>query len=198
MTEEIFSYTACRQLAQMLLAVFFFHSSEFVLAIFFHGPSNVTLRSLLISKYYLLAMILSFIEYFVEILLFPGWKECWWISNLGLAMVIVGEIIRKSAIITAGSAFTHLIKIHHEEHHELVTHGVYGFVRHPGYCGFLIWAVGTQIMLCNPVSTVGFAVVVWRFFADRIPYEEFFLRQFFGSQYEEYARQVPSGVPFVK
>lgn len=193
----MFTYTACRQLSQMLLALVFFHSSEFVLSIYIHGTSNATLSSLLITKYYLLAMILSFIEYIAEIMLFHEWKEYWWISNSGLVMVILGEIIRKSAVITAWSAFTHLIKTRHEEHHELVTHGVYRLVRHPGYCGFLIWAVGTQIMLCNPISTIGFGIVVWRFFADRIPYEEYFLRQFFGSRYEEYMRRVPSGVPFV-
>ncbi|XP_044496250.1 protein-S-isoprenylcysteine O-methyltransferase B-like [Mangifera indica] len=195
---EIFSDTACRQISQMFLAVLFFHSSEYVLAIAFHGSSNVTLKSLLISKYYLLAMVFSMVEYTAEYFFFPGWKEYWWISNVGLAMVLIGEIIRKMAIITAGQAFTHLIKIYHEEHHQLVTHGVYRFVRHPGYCGFLIWSVGTQIMLCNPISTIGFAIIVWNFFHERIPYEEYFLRQFFGSQYDEYAKRVPSGVPFVK
>ncbi|WJX71920.1 protein-S-isoprenylcysteine O-methyltransferase [Trifolium repens] len=40
-------------------------------------------------------------------------------------------------------------------------------------------------------------VVVWKFFSSRIPYEEYFLRQFFGMQYVEYAEQVVSGVPFV-
>ncbi|KAJ8759330.1 hypothetical protein K2173_006850 [Erythroxylum novogranatense] len=195
---EIFSYTACRQLAEMFLAIAFFHISEYVLAVMVHGRSSVTLKSLLISKSYLLAITLSLLEYVIEIALFPALKEYWWISNAGLAMVLIGEIIRKVAIITAGRAFTHLIKIHHEEHHKLVTHGIYHFVRHPGYCGFLIWSVGTQIMLCNPISTVGFAVVVWRFFSERIPYEEYFLKQFFGSQYEEYAGQTPSGVPFVK
>jgi protein-S-isoprenylcysteine O-methyltransferase Ste14 len=29
-------------------------------------------------------------------------------------------------------------------------------------------------------------------------YEEFFLRQFFGSEYEEYAQRVHSGLPFIK
>ncbi|XP_031268377.1 protein-S-isoprenylcysteine O-methyltransferase B-like [Pistacia vera] len=195
---EIFSDTACRQLSQMFFAVLFFHSSEYVLAIAFHGSSNITLKSLLISKYYLLAMVLSIVEYLVEIFFFPGLKEYWWISNVGLTMVIIGEIIRKMAIITAGRAFTHLIKIYHEEHHQLVTHGVYSFIRHPGYCGFLIWSVGTQIMLCNPISTIGFAIIVWKFFHERIPYEEYFLRQFFGPKYDEYAQRVLSGVPFVK
>ncbi|KAJ6733393.1 PROTEIN-S ISOPRENYLCYSTEINE O-METHYLTRANSFERASE [Salix koriyanagi] len=94
-------------------------------------------------------------------------------------MVIIGEITRKLAIVTAGQAFTHLIKVNHEDQHNLITHGVYRFVRHPSYTGFLIWSVGTQIMLCNPISTIGFAIVVWRFFAQRIPYEEFFLEAVF-------------------
>ena len=29
-------------------------------------------------------------------------------------------------------------------------------------------------------------------------YEEFFLRQFFGPRYVEYALRVPSGLPFIK
>uniref|UniRef100_A0A2N9IHR2 Protein-S-isoprenylcysteine O-methyltransferase n=1 Tax=Fagus sylvatica TaxID=28930 RepID=A0A2N9IHR2_FAGSY len=106
-------------------------NSEYIIAIFIHGTSNVTLKSLLISKNYLAAMIFSLLEYFIEIVLFPGLKEHWWVSNLGLAVVIVGEIIRKTAIITAGQSFTHLIRISHEEHHKLITHGIYRCVRHP-------------------------------------------------------------------
>ncbi|KAB2058597.1 hypothetical protein ES319_A11G244300v1 [Gossypium barbadense] len=184
-------------LSQFLLAILFFHSSEYILAAAIHGMSNVNVKSLLVSKEYVLAMVFALLEYFFELLLFPGLKEHFWVSNLGLAMLVVGEIVRKLAIVTAGRSFTHLIRVYHEDHHKLVTSGVYAFVRHPSYCGFLIWSVGTQIMLCNPIATVGFAVVVWRFFAARIPYEEYFLRLFFGADYEEYARRVPSGVPFV-
>ncbi|KAK7314715.1 hypothetical protein VNO77_33242 [Canavalia gladiata] len=190
---EILSPTACRQLSQMFLAITFFHTSEFVLAIVIHGRSSVTLKSLLISRHYLFAMIFSVLEYFIEISLLPEVKEHWVISDLGLTMIVIGEIIRKIAIITAGKAFTHLIRIYHDEHHQLITHGIYRYVRHPSYCGFFFWSVGTQIMLCNPISTIAFAFVVWRFFANRIPYEEFFLRQFFGAQYVEYAQRVGSG-----
>ncbi|PON54680.1 Protein-S-isoprenylcysteine O-methyltransferase [Trema orientale] len=194
---EVFTPTASRQLSQMFLAIVFFHGSEYLLAVAFHGRPNVTLASLLISKHYLFAMIFSLLEYVVEVLLLPELKEHWWISYLGLALVIIGEIVRKLAIITAGIAFTHLIRTHRDERHELVTHGIYRYMRHPGYSGFFIWSVGTQIMLCNPFSTIGFAIVVWRFFYQRIPYEEFFLRGFFGARYDEYAKRVSSGVPFV-
>lgn len=33
-------------------------------------------------------------------------------------------------------------------------------MRHGGYLGWLLWAVGTQLLLVNPVCTVGFAVAV--------------------------------------
>ncbi|XP_027095781.1 probable protein-S-isoprenylcysteine O-methyltransferase isoform X2 [Coffea arabica] len=115
-----------------------------------------------------------------------------------LQQQLIALMCHTSSLSLSGQAFTHLIKHYHQENHKLVTHGVYQFVRHPGYSGFFIWAVGTQFMLCNPLSTVAFAIVVWRFFALRIPYEEFYLRQFFGSEYEDYARRVPSGIPFVK
>ncbi|GAB4830266.1 protein-S-isoprenylcysteine O-methyltransferase [Ancistrocladus abbreviatus] len=168
----MFSNTASIQLSELCFAIVFFHVSEFVLAISIHGMTNVTLTSLLISKNYIIAMICSLLEYLVEVTLFPALKEHWWINGIGLAMVVIGEIIRKMAMLTAGRAFTHLIKIRHEEHHKLVTHGIYGVVRHP--------------------------VIAWQFFAQRIPYEEHYLRQFFGAKYEEYAQRVPSGIPFVK
>ncbi|KAH9620448.1 hypothetical protein KSS87_017384 [Heliosperma pusillum] len=195
---EVFSYTACRQLSQFIAAVLFFHTSEYALSVWTHGRSNVTLKSLLISKNYAIAMIGALLEYGLEITFFPRLKEYWWISNLGLTMVVIGEVIRKVAMVTAGRSFTHLIKVQHEEHHRLITHGIYGFVRHPAYTGFFIWSVGSQIMLLNPICTLGFAVVVWKFFAGRIPYEEFFLKQFFEVEYDLYAQRVPSGVPFVK
>ncbi|KAM0860333.1 hypothetical protein ACQ4PT_046618 [Festuca glaucescens] len=183
---------------QFAAALVFFHGSEYVLAAAFHGHRNVTATSLLISKQYVLAMSFAMLEHLTEGFLFPELKGYHFVSNIGLLMVLVGEIIRKIAVVTAGRAFTHVIRIHYEDQHQLITHGVYRVMRHPGYLGFLLWAVGTQLMLCNPVSTVAFALVLWRFFAKRIPYEEFFLRQFFGAQYEEYAQNVHSGLPFIK
>ena len=96
-------------------------------------------------------MLFSLLEHFIENFLFPGLKEHWWLSNLGLAVVIVGEIISKTSIIRAGQAFAHLIRINHEEHHKLITHGIYRCVRHLGYCGFLIWS---DKMLCNSPNAV--------------------------------------------
>ncbi|PON91236.1 Protein-S-isoprenylcysteine O-methyltransferase [Trema orientale] len=195
---QVFTPTVRRQLSQMFLAELFFQISECVLAIIFGGNPKATLQILLFNKTYLFDMIFTLSEYFIEVFLVPELKELLWISYLGLLMVITGEIIRKIAMITAGYAFTHQIRTSRDENHRLVTHGIYKYMRHPGYSGYLMWSVGIQIMLCSPLSTIRTAIVVWRFFYERILLEENSLRKLFGAQFDEYARRVPSGVPFVK
>jgi protein-S-isoprenylcysteine O-methyltransferase len=67
----------------------------------------------------------AMLEHLTEMLIFPEIKEYWFISNIGLLMVLIGEILRKLAVVTAGRAFTHVIRIYHEDQHQLVTNGVY-------------------------------------------------------------------------
>ena len=41
-------------------------------------------------------------------------------------------------------------------------HAMRRWVRHPGYMGWAIWAVGTQLLLANPACTLAFAAAVSR------------------------------------
>ncbi|GJN07245.1 hypothetical protein PR202_ga25063 [Eleusine coracana subsp. coracana] len=70
-------------------------------------------------------MSFAMLEHLTEIFLFPEVKDFWFVSIIGLLMVVIGEIFRKLAVVTAGRAFTHVIRIYHDDHHQLVTHGVY-------------------------------------------------------------------------
>lgn len=70
-------------------------------------------------------------------------------------------------------------------------------MRHPAYVGFFYWAVATQLLLLNPVSTIGFIIVLWRFFKSRIDGEEVYLTRFFGKEYVDYKARVGSGLPFI-
>lgn len=71
----------------------------------------------------------------------PGLEPVQW---LGLTLVIFGEALRKAGILTARHNFTHVVQLTRRPQHTLVTHGVYAYVRHPGYLGWFIWAVSTQ------------------------------------------------------
>ncbi len=44
----------------------------------------------------------------------------------------------------------------------------YSYSRHPSYVGFFWWAVATQLLLGNIVSTIAFIVILGRFFSSRI------------------------------
>ncbi|CAI5998777.1 unnamed protein product [Closterium sp. NIES-65] len=167
--------------------------------------------SFLVSGEYLLAMAAALTEYALETALFPAFKRRLWpVAWVGGALLLAGEAVRKAAMVTAGRSFTHDIQTEKRREHRVVTHGLYRWVRHPDYTGCFMWSIATQLVLVNPLCTLAFALVSWRFFAARIPYEEFYLHHFFGLDYEEfylhqffgleyarYAASVPSGIPFV-
>ena len=126
-------------------------------------------------------------------------RWCTGVALLGALCVVLGEALRKVAILTARRNFTHLIRTERAQEHQLVRHGVYSLMRHPSYCGWFLWALGTQLLLVNPTSLLRtrrpflrvltavvvaravFAYVSFNFFARRIPFEEHYLQQFFGS-----------------
>ena len=74
-----------------------------------------------------------------------GVKYCGWFCLLGVALTVTGEFLRKLAMITASSNFNHYVQHIKRDDHELVTHGIYGYMRHPSYAGWFLWSVGTQV-----------------------------------------------------
>jgi protein-S-isoprenylcysteine O-methyltransferase len=80
----------------------------------------------------------------------------------------------------------------------LITQGIYHWIRHPGYLGFYVFAVGTQIALKNAFAVVVYIVVLWRFFHDRIVWEEGCLVDMFGADYRRYRGNTPTWIPFIE
>lgn len=130
-----------------------------------------------------------------------AWKSprfAFFVSLAGLAITIAGQLLRSAAMIHASSNFSHSIARSRDKSHKLVTSGVYTLSRHPSYAGFFLWALGTQILLLNPVSIVLFLVLLWKFFSERIKDEEIYLVAFFGNDYIEYRKKTPTLIPFIK
>jgi protein-S-isoprenylcysteine O-methyltransferase len=83
-------------------------------------------------------------------------------------MMGVGEGLRIAAFFTCRKNFTHLVRYRKVPGHELVTNGIYSIFRHPSYTGYFYFSVGGQIFLGNVLSSVLFAIVLIKFFRDRI------------------------------
>jgi hypothetical protein len=110
-------------------------------------------------------------EFWLQALFAPSWKvRHTSVLLAGFVLVLVGQSSRIAAMWTAASNFSHRIEHLKRKEHVLVTHGVYRYVRHPSYMGWFLWTVGSQVLLANPLCAVGYSIVSWGFFKDRIPY----------------------------
>lgn len=91
-----------------------------------------------------------------------------------VALIIssLGEFLRIAAFFTCKTNFTHVVKFRKERSHQLITHGIYSFFRHPSYTGYFYFSVFSQIFLGNILSSVLFFAALAKFFNDRIDFEE--------------------------
>lgn len=177
----------------------FFHFSEFVTT-GLTNPSNLSFDSFLVnhSVEYGVAAAASWAEFWLENWVFPTLKQHQAISLVGLLVCLLGETVRKLAMIHAGTNFNHVVQGTKDENHHLITSGIYSWCRHPSYVGWFLWSVGTQIVLVNPVCFVAYAAVSFLFFRGRIYMEEYTLLHFFGDQYAEYREKVGTGIPGIR
>ncbi|KAK0411983.1 hypothetical protein QR680_005966 [Steinernema hermaphroditum] len=175
----------------------FFHISEFVVIALTNRPTLKRDSFLLNHSFeYWVAAIASWIEFAFEARYSPGIHSTR-LSQFGFLLCILGEVIRKTAMIQAAGAFTHLVATSKASSHYLVTDGLYSYMRHPGYVGWFLWSMGTQITLCNPFCILVYTYVTFQFFNDRIHDEERYLVEFFGQKYIRYQAAVPVGIPFI-
>jgi len=136
-------------------------------------------------------------EYLISRLIIPSSKTWPYVSQIGIVMVIFGQILRSMAMIHASTNFSHTVAHQRRDTHRLVTDGIYGWFRHPSYAGFYYWALGTQLVLQNPLTFVFFSILLWRFFYYRTRTEEAALIRFFGDEYIQYRQRVGTKIPFV-
>jgi protein-S-isoprenylcysteine O-methyltransferase len=177
-----------------LMSLSFFHLSEYTFTALFNQEETSTDSFLLNHSWeYGIAAASSWCEFLIEAFLFPSLKLSLYTRLVGIFFILFGELFRKSAMYTAGTNFNHYVQESKQENHILVTSGVYAFFRHPSYFGWFVWSIGTQILLANPICTVLYTIVSWKFFNSRIVYEEYYLLKFFGKQYLNYQEKVSSG-----
>lgn len=194
------STTSFVKLPVYVICLVVFHFLEFYITAKYN-PSRASADSFLLNNgvAYNVAHIVAFVEAIVEYKYGPKPPTCSRVmATIGFILVIVGQTVRSLAMVHAASNFSHTIVRKKEDDHQLVTTGVYSLSRHPSYFGFFYWALGLQMFMLNPVSFLGFAIVLWRFFSDRIVDEESHLVAFFGDRYINYRRSTPTRIPYIQ
>lgn len=126
-----------------LVFLSFFHFSEYMMTAIYNSH-RLTLDSFLLnhSMEYQIAAVSSWIEFLVESYFFPSFKSMLLFNSIGFLFCFIGEILRKSAMITAKSNFSHIVQSSHNTGHKLVKSGIYAWTRHPSYVGWFVWSIG--------------------------------------------------------
>ena len=152
-----------------------FHFLEFYTTAAYNTPvANVASYLLINGDQYQQANTMAFLETCVTSYFFPGWQarvHSPVIIALGIAMIAVGQFVRSTAMAQAGTNFNHVVQSRKNDGHELVTHGLYAYFRHPSYFGFFWWGIGTQVMLGNAFCFCAYVAILWYFFKRRITRE---------------------------
>jgi protein-S-isoprenylcysteine O-methyltransferase Ste14 len=118
----------------------------------------------------------------------PGWMG--WAGTAVFAGAIV-LLWRSHADLGRNWSATLQIK----SEHELVTHGVYRYVRHPMYAAHLLWAVAQGLLLENWLAGWAFLVTFLPFCLLRVPQEEEMMLEQFGDQYRAYMARTGRLIP---
>ena len=143
------------------------------------------------------------------IVLFAGMGICAWdlvrrqeslyessIQNMvGLMLILIGFVIIIIAQITLWKYYSSTLVI--KENHQLITHSIYRFVRHPIYLGNITLFLGIAVYVS---SLYGFLTLLGLIpvFLVRIRMEERLLTEEFGDRYRTYKKNTRKLLPFIK
>ena len=148
--------------------------------------------------------------------IYPNGNMSYWIYTTALCCSVGGGI-RALCHRSLGDFFTWEVSL--QKSQRLITTGPYSYVRHPSYLGslfaylgvclFVIVAPGTVFQECvtpnHPIIAFllklyygAFSIFIIRLLFSRIPLEDRILRERFGMEWEQWAKQTPYRVfPFI-
>lgn len=108
------------------------------------------------------------------------------VRYVGLGLFLLGAVLRIGSMRTLGPRFTVWVAI--QEGHQLVTGGLYRFVRHPSYTGVLSTVFGWALVFRSDIGLMLAAVMV-PLLVSRINAEERLLTCEFGAAYTRYRQR---------
>jgi protein-S-isoprenylcysteine O-methyltransferase Ste14 len=81
------------------------------------------------------------------------------------------------------------------EEHQLITEGIYRYIRHPMYTALFLYSIGQALVIPNWVVGPSYLVTFGILFAFRLRAEETMMLEAFGDDYAEYMARTKRVVP---
>jgi protein-S-isoprenylcysteine O-methyltransferase Ste14 len=118
-----------------------------------------------------------------------------WAFFVGIALMLVGVVIREWAIATLGGFF--LFSVGVLQNHHVVDTGPYRLVRHPGYSGTIVTFAGIGLAIQSILGVLVLLVICGVVYSYRISIEERALTKDLGEPYVEYMKRTKRLIPYV-
>lgn len=127
---------------------------------------------------------------FIRMMKLPGF--C---IELGICLMLLGIVIRVSAVLTLRKAFTLNVQVTSRQ--RLITSGLYRKIRHPAYTGSILSLLGVALALRNLVSVGIVLVCCLVCYQIRIAVEETALAIRFKEEYILYKHNTYKLLPYI-
>jgi len=125
----------------------------------------------------------------------PGSLYLLSVQNIvGLALFIVGLTTALVAVVTLRRFYSSTLVI--REDHQLITHGIYRFSRHPVYLGVIIAIIGVPVYASSLYGLLTMSALI-PLILFRIRIEERMLTDEFGDAYRTYKEATSKLIPFI-
>jgi protein-S-isoprenylcysteine O-methyltransferase Ste14 len=113
----------------------------------------------------------------------------------GLVIILFGLGIRVWTRLTIGGMYSGYLRV--KVRHVLVTEGPYHCIRHPGYAGFLLLAIGLALGFSSLIGLAAVLFLLLPGLAYRMKVEEKLLSEQFGEEYRVYALKTRRIIPMI-
>ena len=116
-----------------------------------------------------------------------------WAGWLGVVLIILALIVFWRAHADLKTNWSPSLEI--REKHELITHGIYGYIRHPMYASQWLWVIAQPLLLQNWLAGWLDLFVFILFYVLRVRADEKMMIDTFGDQYQDYMKKVGGVFP---
>ena len=115
---------------------------------------------------------------------------------IGFILVSIGLYICIVARRELGANWAHAAEYQVKKEHELVTTGIYAYIRHPIYTGIFCMYVGAE-MVANSYMVVLFLICMIPVAYIQAKNEEKLLREHFGEEHSGYMKRSKMFIPYI-
>lgn len=119
-----------------------------------------------------------------------------WAGWAGVMLIILALIVFWRAHVDLKTNWSPSLEI--REKHELITRGIYGYIRHPMYASQWLWVIAQPLLLQNWLAGWLNLFIFIIFYFLRVRAEEKLMIDTFGEQYREYMQKVGAVLPKLK